>query len=531
VDAIDAGASVRAAVGEHFRFAVAARRSHLDWVLSQVTSKDIGEFVPIPVYYDGQIRAAYVPRDGESLEVGGLLSSDHISRSIVEADPADDKSETKQTGFERIYVRYQRKSDNGDNVSVTPYIGLDHYNLRSVFGSIPAELHNDSTIFGLRAAWTGQPAKFLTVGAGIDAEVVSSRLSRQGSVTSPPRDGDLRVFGQAPADQVNFDEWNTVNAGLAPYTQADVSLAGGALHLIPGIRLEPAIVSASRSTPPVADIPARGVSREDSHLEPRFAVRWSATKRIRLRAAVGLYHQPPQAEDLSAVFGNPTLSPGQAIHYLAGAAFQLSKAISVEMTGFYSKQTDLVTRSPLSVPVQAQALVQEGLGRAYGTQVLIRHELTSRLFGWISYSLLRSERTDAGSDQYHPFDFDQTHVFTALASYDLGLGFEVGARFRYSTGYPRTPVDQVVLDARTDTFQPTFGVHNSIRVPEFYQADVRVSKRFKFGEYTGLEVYLDVRNVTNHANPEEIIYNQNYTRKSYITGIPILPVLGGKFTW
>jgi hypothetical protein len=89
----------------------------------------------------------------------------------------------------------------------------------------------------------------------------------------------------------------------------------------------------------------------------------------------------------------------------------------------------------------------------------------------------------------------------------------------------------VVLDARTDTFQPTFGVHNSIRVPEFYQADVRVSKRFKFGEYTGLEVYLDVRNVTNHANPEEIIYNQNYTRKSYITGIPILPVLGGKFTW
>jgi hypothetical protein len=44
-------------------------------------------------------------------------------------------------------------------------------------------------------------------------------------------------------------------------------------------------------------------------------------------------------------------------------------------------------------------------------------------------------------------------------------------------------------------------------------------------------VYLDVRNVTNHANPEEIIYNQNYTRKSYITGIPILPVLGGKFTW
>jgi len=37
--------------------------------------------------------------------------------------------------------------------------------------------------------------------------------------------------------------------------------------------------------------------------------------------------------------------------------------------------------------------------------------------------------------------------------------------------------------------------------------------------------------VTNHQNPEEIVYNFNYTSKSYITGIPILPVIGGKLTW
>ncbi|HEX3596010.1 MAG TPA: TonB-dependent receptor [Polyangiaceae bacterium] len=531
VDAIDAAASVRGSIGDRFRFAGAVRRSHLDWVLARVTSQDVGEFVPIPKYWDSQLRFAYVPRDGESVEVGGLLSSDHISRSLVEADPADTKTEGKDSGFERVYLRYQRRLDDGGNVIVTPFFGLDHSKISSAFGAIPAVLQNDSTLYGLRAAWTGQPVDFLSLGVGIDAEVVSSTLHRQGSVTEPPREGDLRVFGQAPSDQVNFDEWKTVVAGLAPYAQADVSLAGGAVHLIPGARLEPSVVVTSRSSPPSGDLPSRGTSREDSELEPRFAAKWQATKRIKIRGAVGVYHQPPLAEDLSSVFGNPLLGPSKAVHYLAGAAFQLTSALSVEMTSFYSKQSELVTRSALSVPVQAQALIQGGLGRAYGTQILLRHDLVKRFFGWLSYSILRSERTDAGSDQYRPFDFDQTHVFTALGSYDLGAGFEVGARFRYSTGYPRTPVLRAVLDARTDTYEPVFGAHNSIRIPAFYQADVRVSKRFKFGESTGLEIYLDVQNVTDHSNPEEIVYNADYSKKSYITGLPILPVLGGKLTW
>jgi hypothetical protein len=252
---------------------------------------------------------------------------------------------------------------------------------------------------------------------------------------------------------------------------------------------------------------------------------------MKIRGAVGIYHQPPLAEDLSAVFGNPKLDAGKAVHYLFGVAYQLSKPISVEITSFYATQSDLVTRSPLPAPLNTQALVQDGKGRAYGTQILLRHDLAGRFFGWLSYSILRSERTDGGSDAFRLFDFDQTHVFTALASYDIGAGFEIGARFRYSTGYPRTPVIGAVFDARTDAFQPVFGAHNSIRIPDFYAVDARLAKRFKFSPTSELELYLDVQNVTDHANPEEIVYNYNYTKKSYITGLPVLPVVGGKLTW
>jgi hypothetical protein len=190
-----------------------------------------------------------------------------------------------------------------------------------------------------------------------------------------------------------------------------------------------------------------------------------------------------------------------------------------------------VTRSALATPVESQALVQGGLGRAYGTQFLIRHDLAGRFFGWISYSILRSERTLPGSEVYRLFDFDQTHVFTALGSYDLGLGFEIGARFRYATGYPRTPVIGTTVDSRQDSFEPVFGAQNSIRIPDFYQLDARFAKRFKFSESSELELYLDLKNVTNRDNPEELFYNYNYTQKKYITGLPILPVFGAKLTW
>jgi hypothetical protein len=63
------------------------------------------------------------------------------------------------------------------------------------------------------------------------------------------------------------------------------------------------------------------------------------------------------------------------------------------------------------------------------------------------------------------------------------------------------------------------------------QLDARVSKRFKFGESVKAEVYVDVQNVTDRRNPEDIVYNYNYTRQGYITGMPLLPVLGARVEW
>lgn len=531
LDAIDAAASLRAKLSDKWHLSLAGRRSHLDWVLSHVTSEDVGEFVPIPKYWDGQARLGYAPRDGVALEVGTLLAKDDINRTLSTFDPTDSKSESKTVGFSRYYFRYRHEDEKGV-ASVTPYVGFDHRELVSRFGRVPAELRSDATLYGLRATYTTSPASFLSINVGLDAEISMSSLFRAGSLTTPAREGDLRIFGQLPADQVNADRWTVTVGGLAPYVEGDFALLSDRLHIVPGLRIEPQFVRVSRLTPTQADVPPIGGIREDMAVDPRVSVRFAASDRVTFKAAFGIYHQPPVPDDLSAVFGNPLLGPSTARHYLAGGAFKLSRPLSLEVTSFYSNSSDLVVRSPLPTPSSAQALVQSnnGRGRAYGTQFLLRYDLVDRFFGWMSASVIRSERTDADG-QWRLFDFDQSFVFTALGSYDLGRGFEVGSRFRYSSGYPRTPVASASYDARVDAYVPIFGAHNSVRIPAFYALDVRLAKHFKFGQKSELELYLDVQNVTQHENAEEIVYNFDYTRRSYITGLPILPVLGGKLAW
>ena len=70
----------------------------------------------------------------------------------------------------------------------------------------------DSQLYGLRGSWRGPLSKSVTLTLGLDAQVLRSTLRRQGSVTLPAREGDPRVFGQLPPDEVNFDTWTTLVA-------------------------------------------------------------------------------------------------------------------------------------------------------------------------------------------------------------------------------------------------------------------------------------------------------------------------------
>jgi TonB family protein len=549
-DVIDSAAMVEAPINDTTRIAVAGRKSYLAQSLSVVTSKDVGDFVPIPDYYDAQIKVTHDLGPNESIDVLGMTARDELTRTLTNPDPAEIKKDYSLTNFGRVGLAYKRQFDDGSSVLLTPWAGHDHLVTRSSFGGAPTELDTSSNVYGFRAAYRGRTSATTVTTVGLDVEGSVSSYARTGSVTLPPREGDISVFGQPPGDQVNADTWHTTTLSVAPYVQTDIGLFEDKLHIVPGVRVEPFITTASRLTPEVAGSPPIGVTSQSTELEPRLSSTYQMVPRLGFKGAFGFYHQSPEGSDLSSVFGNPTLGVERAFHLLGGSTFKLTDQVSFEEVLFYSKSSDLVTRNASDTPQLARALVQQGEGRAYGIQVLLRHELSCRFFGWVSYTLMRSERKDDCSEletqtdptgvmaahqacvpgQWRLFDFDQTHVATIVGSYDLGAGFEFGARFRYATGFPRTPVVGAFIGTRRDLYEPEFGAQNSIRIPAFVQLDARVSKRFKWS-WGKAEIYLDVQNVTDRANPEEIVYDYSYTKKGYITGLPTLPVAGARFEW
>ncbi|AKU92102.1 TonB-dependent receptor domain-containing protein [Vulgatibacter incomptus] len=534
INAIDASLSTRAALSDDVHIAIAARRSHLDGVVGGVaplvTKEDVSSNVPIPRFWDGQARLVWRASASEKVEVGGMLSSDRLDHNLSNPDPALETSRSTSLDFQRLYARYERQTQSGAKVSVTGSVGADTSSLVELYGGTPIELREDSRIYGLRATWRGLVATSITAELGVDGELVTSTLRRAGSIGAPSREGDPTVFGRPPPAQINADTWETMVGSIAPFAQLDISLFEGALHVMPGLRAEPFVAQTSRSTPKVGELPAISIIRQDAVIEPRLAVRWSITPRIGAKAAFGLYHQPPQADDLSAVFGTPTLGISSARHALLGGSYRITDLLELEATGFVNTSDSLAVRSLSAQPALAEALSQDGKGRSYGGQLMLRQDRVGPFFGWLSYSLVRSERQDTPGGPWRPFDYDQLHVLTAVGSFDLGAGVELGGRVRFATGFPRTPVVGSYYDAATDRYQPIFGEQGSVRIPSFFSADLRLSKRIELNP-SELELYLDVQNLTNHRNAEELVYDTTFAQQDYISGFPILPMVGARWSW
>jgi hypothetical protein len=155
---------------------------------------------------------------------------------------------------------------------------------------------------------------------------------------------------------------------------------------------------------------------------------------------------------------------------------------------------------------------------------MIRMKPRGRFFGFLSYTLMRSERRDEGQP-WRLFDRDQPHIVNATGTYRLGRGWEVGASVRYTSGTPYTPVTSATYDANTDTYAARLGRPMSARNPAFSRIDVRVQKTWTFSAWS-LSAYLDVQNILNSPNREGFAYSYDYRSRDGVRGLPILPIIG-----
>jgi hypothetical protein len=266
--------------------------------------------------------------------------------------------------------------------------------------------------------------------------------------------------------------------------------------------------------------------------DPRIGVRYDVHPgypRTTLKGGAGIFHQPPEPYESVQPFGNGGLRSESAEHYSVGFEQELARPLEVSLEGFYKNLNDIVLAAPSLDSTQNGLTYQNiGSGRVYGSELLLRFKPGNggRFFGWIAYTLSRSERRDAPGLPLYRYDYDQTHILTALGSYKLGRGWQVGARFRYVTGSPYTPFIGGTVDYDAGSYAPIASTQrNSARMPAFNQLDVRVDKTWQFKSWS-LSAYLDVQNIYNHRNVEGIGYNFDYSQMQPTRGLPILPILG-----
>lgn len=509
---LDAGAFNEVALSRTLSVASSARFGWLGYLASPIVAAATGSSTFVS-FWDYQALIDWRPNARDRVRVAVLGDGDSLG--FREADSGD--STGLGLGYHIVNALWTRRFSPRVELSTALSAGWNGLTVRSENvrrrgGLELTTLSLDSVPLHVRSELTLRASRRATVHLGFDG-LFGARTFR----SSFPRERDGGDGGEGiPRDAT------LAIAQPAVYAEAVLSPTS-ALRVRPGLRLD--------------------VSSGTAILSPRVNVDVTAWRGGLLKFAVGYFTQPPLAERVTIV---PELlflanrvardagatRPERAVHLGAGVEHRFSPWVSLSVEGFWKSITDAMVGFPsLDLAIagedieRAGAVRYDGRGRAYGLELLLRHRQGRRFMGWVAYTLMRAERTDGPGTPWRPFEFDQTHILTAVGSVRLGAGWELGARFRYVTGRP-TALGREVFDTRSGGAVQIAPLPWQDRVPDFHQLDLRVEKQW-VRSWGRLAFHLEILNVYNRANAERVRWDVD--RSSYLpTGayVPIVPNLG-----
>jgi hypothetical protein len=478
-----------------WKFALGGRRSWFDVWLAPVLSASNANVSVAPVYYDYQ---AILQRDLDkhsSLRFGLFGSDDRIA--ILLSSPSSSAPNLagvigSHTGFWRAQALYKNRISENTEVRVVGAFGEDYleFNAGSIF------FHLDDHPITSRVELAQKLDKRLTLNVGLD--LFYSPFTAAAQLPPMPKAGQPPSGPFASQPPVATSVSGAVFQP-AVYTELEATPWSGG-RIVPGLRLD------YTDSTKAWDFAPRVVVRQDVTSDPRTTI----------KGGVGLFAQPPQAQETNSVFGMSGLKSNRSTHYDVGVERVFTPHIEASLEGFYKQLDNLVE----------PGLGNTGSGVVYGAETLIRYKPDERFFGWIAYTLSRSLRRDEPGAPLRIFQYDETHVLTVLGSYRIGRGWELGMRYRLSSGYMYTPNAYGFYDENVGTYLPLSAYPtDGSRLPLFHSLDVRVDKTWSFG-WGKLNAYLDVLNIYNQGNVDGLTYDFNYTHMAYANDLPIIPSIG-----
>jgi TonB family protein len=530
VNMLDASFSAEGPVSSKLSLLVTARRSYIANVASFVLDL-LHISVPltvVPYYWDVVSRIDYAQSPSKHMFLTAFASTDAFDfitqarRGGGSTDAAGARDQLSlNMGFKKLLYGYDASFSDALRNELRASIDQTKQLLTSRMNFLDYS-------FSLRDELTWKPFPFLTMRTGLDGFVDSA--ADQFSVSDR----------QNAAVSVNENLY--VNGGV--YENAEYSPLEN-LFLTPGVRYDY-----------YSDL-----HKGEGSL--RMTARYNYRKGHTIKGAVGTYNQKPQpAYTTAPTLGNPGLPPTLGRQAVIGYEYDITDLVNLDVQAYYNTQsriprpTDSIT--PAGAPLN---YIGDEKGRMYGLEIMIRHQLGKHFFGWIAYTLSRSERqspvappdpqlvgvsdilpfTAPGVNSnfrgvwdpgvWFPFDKDQTHNLQLVASWKLPRRWDAGCRLRYVTGNPITPQlgytkGQFEFDAARGRYRDIEGDLRSDRMGWFFQVDARVDKQWLYNSWT-FSVYLDIQNLNYfwYNSPEIYAYNYDGSQRQAIGGI-ILPSLG-----
>ena len=317
-------------------------------------------------------------------------------------------------------------------------------------------------------------------------------------------------------------------------------------------------------------------SLSDLSPEPRIAVKYNATDRLRLKAAAGMYSQNFVAATsdrdvvnlfygfLSGIDNLPETYNGDKIksnlqkanHFILGSEFDLSHNATLNIEGYWKDFVQLtnINRNKLYPDTPENAQIPDLLkkdftketGDAYGFDVSLKYEdkhwylWTVYALGFVTREYEKAVENGIEMMQYAPH-FDRRHNINVILTYTAGSKrqWEFSGRWNFGTGFPFTQVqgfyeyysfqEGINFDYTTTNGEMgvLYGDLNAGRLPTYHRFDVDVKRKFYFTENITLDADLSVTNVYNRNN----VFYVNMITSEVARQLPILPTFGLTFSF
>jgi TonB family protein len=476
-----------------------------------------------PFYWDYLLRTDVAASDNHHLSVQLIGSRDSIGVLIpgldngsTEIDENLDELNTKVM-FHSFIVGLDSRLSGGWSNQLR--LSGSYVNSRmSAFGM--AKLEENDYIGHLRNQVSYRASEKLTVNAGADAQLLNASLNMTVTTEYGIFWDTLEVLTGVVGGYVNV-EWKPVERVL----------------IIPGVRYDyyPELDYNGSLLPAFWDYGLidnrRGVSGEPSF---RVNGRYEFIDGHTAKAAVGSYSKSPEPTGMviDEIWGETDMPAVKAAQYVAGYEWQITDLLNLDAQTYYNTMWDVARSYSGGIDYDStranrderqRRYLSDGKDRTYGLELMLRHQRSERFFGWISYTLSRSETWSKRDGKYILSSRDEPHHLQLLGSWRFPRNIDFGVRTRFVSGKPTSPIIATTESENGKRIRPVYGERNSTRMDPFFQVDMRLDRKMIYKKWI-LSTYLDLQNVSwlFYRSPEMVYWNYNYTESRNISMIPMM---------